>query len=111
MTTSSPLDSPFLEPLLSKLSQANRYESVDFTVGDSGPGDLLSIGVFIKLFEGPVHMMLKNEAMFLTLSSKQIETVARQALCSQKVLLETVQSVKCVIEEHGANLAKILNHI
>ena len=68
--------------------------------------------MLIKLFEGPISVMLRNNDQFVTLSDEQVQTVARVGLCSENVLIETAHTVESILHDCVKDgLPTILNRI
>lgn len=74
--------------------------------------DLFALCMLIKLFEGPISVMLKNNDQLVTLSRDQVKIVVEQGICSQPILAETSQTIHAILHDCIKDgLPAILNKI
>ena len=98
-----------LLPLLQK--QSIEFEMIKYAFHRPSRSDLFSQCMLIKLFEGPISQMLKNNDQLITLSTDQVNQ-ASTVLCSEKILSETSHTVKAILHDSTKDgLPAILNRI
>jgi len=69
-----------LLPLLRK--NGVEFEMLKYSFERPAKQDLFALCMLIKLFEGPISVMLKNNDQLVTLSRDQVKIVVEQGICS-----------------------------
>ena len=70
------------------------------------------MSTLIKLFEGPISTMLRNNEQLLTLSEEQVKMMVYHGLCSEQILTETACTVEAILHDSLKDgLPAILNRI